>query len=164
MTRVISIFFVSFLVLLFPGCDSSYEVQLDERLEVYYERFAEEAKKRGIVFDNEKEQIEGYIERINRTSATDLLGYCQPPQERVTLHSIHVSEQFWETATDLQKEYLVFHELGHCFLKRSHVDPVGVDSLGNCTSIMAAGNASCISIQGYSPDRRQFLLDELFSQ
>lgn len=150
-----------FLLISLVSC-GGYELQVDSELRPYFRQFAEEAKKRGITFDNEKEQIEGYIKKLNNPTAVDLLGYCQYPSERLTLHTITIDKTFWASATDLQKEYVVFHELGHCFLKRDHISPVPVDSLGRCGSIMAAGNASCKSLDVYTTKRRKELLDELF--
>lgn len=35
---------------------------------------------------------------------------------------VTINRSFWDRATDDQKEYLIFHELGHCVLNISHND------------------------------------------
>jgi len=143
---------------------SNYEPTIDPELIPYFDRFADEAALRGVVFDYEEEEYEGFICNIEDILGEDgILGYCQRVMVRQPYPSIYLDRAFWDAATDLQKEYVVFHELGHCFLDRDHPSPVPVDSLGNCMTMMAAGNASCNGINVYDTDRRQMLLDELFS-
>lgn len=47
---------------------------------------------------------------------------------------VYLSRQFWQNATDIEKEMLVFHELGHCVLLRGHRDDN--DSWGHPNSVM----------------------------
>jgi hypothetical protein len=56
------------------------------------------------------------------------------------------------------KEYIVFHELGHCVLNRPHTE----DSFSNgvCSSIMRSGNGGCYDY--YNRFTRQYYVDELF--
>jgi len=67
---------------------------------------------------------------------------------------------FWETASFAEKEYVVFHELGHCALNRRHLDTKNAD--GTCLSMMQSGNGSCK--MNYNAQNRSKYLDELFSQ
>jgi len=57
----------------------------------------------------------------------------------------------------MQKERLVFHELGHCVLNRSHLETVGTD--GHCLSIM---NSAQRCSDNYNAQTREKYLDELF--
>jgi len=145
-------------VLLLQSCNDD-SATVDGDLEPYFERVAQDAQKRGVVLDNDVEAIDGYINNIVRGGA-DILGACRAPDEGFPRRSIFVDRPFWNDATDLEREFVVYHELGHCFLDRPHLDTQ--DSLGRCTSIMAAGNAGCIGLEIYSADRREELLDELF--
>lgn len=138
---------------------SNDTVRVDNELEPYFQRFAQDAAARGVVFDNDIEGIDGYINNIV-ASGSDILGACRQPDEGFPRRSIFVDKPFWEDASDLQREFVVYHELGHCFLGRPHFDEQ--DSLGRCSSIMAAGNAGCLGLDIYSLDRRENMLDELF--
>ncbi len=152
-----------FLIISMFSCgDDDFVLDLDPQLVPYFELFGEEAAKRGVIFNNDEAQIQGYIQNITGFSG-DVLGYCQPSRVRYPLESIFIDVDFWRNATDLQKEFVVFHELGHCFLKREHITPVEVDSLGNCMSMMTAGDAPCNGLDSYSSERKSALLDELFS-
>lgn len=39
-----------------------------------------------------------------------------------THQNITIDQEFWDRASDLQKEVLVYHELGHCALGRDHTE------------------------------------------
>lgn len=47
------------------------------------------------------------------------IGYCVPSR---SLPAIYIDTFLWDTLPDLSKEALVFHELGHCVLRRNHCD------------------------------------------
>jgi len=59
----------------------------------------------------------------------------------------------------MSKEYLVFHELGHCILGRSHSNDILEN--GDCKSIMQSGTSNCKG--NYNDENREMLLDELFN-
>lgn len=151
------------LVLMISSCSSDFEATVDERVVPYLETFAQEAALRGIEFDNEKEMIVVSLGAEGSGASGDVLGRCNLSSVRNPIRTINLNETFWESATELEREYLVYHELGHCFLDRFHPMPPPVDAQGNCLSIMSAGTANCLGIQVYSEDKREALLDELFS-
>ena len=75
--------------------------------------------------------------------------------------------QCW--ANDFQLEALIFHELGHCFLGRSHDDSLLPN--GDPKSMMASNNiliySPCVYAFGDTDDcnlvyRRKYYIDELF--
>ena len=80
----------------------------------YMELFNQEAHVRGVdadAFDTEfviVETIEG---------ADAIIGMCYYADNRV-----EVEEKFWKYASDTEREILIFHELGHCALKKGHSD------------------------------------------
>jgi hypothetical protein len=49
-------------------------------------------------------------------------GHCANYGTNSSLNVVSLNKDFWATATDIQKEILVFHELGHCVLNRRHDD------------------------------------------
>ncbi len=65
---------------------------------------------------------------------------------------------YWLNASAMDKEFIVFHELGHCYLQREHLDTK--DERGICTSIMSSGTSNCVRL--YTNQNRSDLIDELF--
>ncbi len=39
--------------------------------------------------------------------------------------AILINESFWNNASDIEKEMVIFHELGHCALSRMHTTSIG---------------------------------------
>lgn len=154
-TRVLPL--LAFCLLISACTNKEDGVVVDEELVPFYESFAEEAAKRGVIFDNAQEQIEGYIQSIPDEG---VLGACRRNEDNEESPQIFLDRPYWKTATTLEKEYVMFHELGHCFLKLGHDD--SVDSIGDCNSIMASGLSGCRV--NYNPTSREELLDELFSK
>jgi len=146
------------VILISQSCTSKYEgVRVDEELIPYFEAFREEAAERGIVFDNSEEMIEGYLQNIPDDG---VLGACKRNADNEDNPQIFFDKPYWRSATELEKEYVMFHELGHCFLKLGHDN--AVDSIGDCVSIMASGLSDCRT--NYNNGNREALIDELFSK
>lgn len=62
----------------------------------------------------------------------EIIGYCYR-----TEHLIKIRHDFWINADPLSRKAVVYHELGHCLLSRSHRDDLLSD---NCPkSLMNAG-------------------------
>ncbi len=74
---------------------------------------------------------------------------------------VTIDREVWETLRDVQKEYLIYHELGHCFLGRPH--KTDLLELGEvCSSLMSPGG---FCIRDVYDDRwREYYLDELFDE
>lgn len=47
----------------------------------------------------------------------NIIGHCGSPPPVVTLKN-----GFWMRATEVQKLFIVYHELGHCVLDRGHIE------------------------------------------
>lgn len=143
-------------VITFNACEVEPEVTyvLDEPLEVYYKRFIDEAFMRGLDVEYATYQVEATIGEI---TTPNVIGTCSWDQAQK--HSIVLDRVYWRSASDLQREFLVFHELGHCVLGRGHVD--SSDASGNCISIMSSGTGDCRVL--YLSSYRNRLVDELFS-
>jgi hypothetical protein len=132
-------------------------VILDEEIAPYFEIFEQEAAIRGVIFNNEVEQIEGYLQNITDGG---VIGACRRNDGDGINRSVFFDKPYWSTATSLEKEYVVFHELGHCFLELDHDDRQ--NAKGECISIMASGTGSCRD--NYNEITRDSLLNELFSK
>ena len=68
--------------------------------------------------------------------------------------NVRVSPIYWQDATDLERERILFHELGHCVLMReAHVDTL--NSQGKPVSLMHSANL--LSDAYYSAHRSDYL-------
>ncbi|OEK04671.1 hypothetical protein [Roseivirga misakiensis] len=129
----------------FPG--------VDERLWPYFIRFQEQGASRGLTIDLVAEGITGVIEVIDEEN---IAGTCNFNSR--TSNHVMIDAEFWQLAPDLFKEFIVFHELGHCSLFRDHRE--GADQNGRCISIMRSGLEECRD--NYNIVTRTDYLDELY--
>ena len=86
------------------------------------------------------------------------MGLCTQYTSGISI--IEIRATTWSAAGDLEREHLIFHELGHCYLGRPHDD--AKDTAGFCLSIMQSGDGSCR--YNYRNVTRAAYLDELFGQ
>jgi len=129
------------------------ELFIDELLQPYFDTFVNEGITRGVTVDLEAMRIEGYIESIEEDN---VLGQCQ--YNSTSPRRVIIDQAFWNSATTLQKEFVIFHELGHCYLSRSHDDEK--NNNGTCKSMMQSGTTNCRF--NYTQNSRATYLDELF--
>ncbi len=127
---------------------------VDVGLWPYFQRFEEEALKRNIKVDLHEANITGYITDISNYK---IRGQCSNSDNS---RQVTIDKPYWNTASELEKEFLVFHELGHCYLGRLHDE--SMDSKGNCLSIMRSGTGECKDI--YTTATRKMLINELFEE
>ncbi len=132
--------------------DGSYP-NVDKALWPYFERFEVEGAKRGLTVYLKDASITGVISDI---SAEHVIGQCSYSNQDP--HKVTIDLPFWNSTSDLGKEFVVFHELGHCYLGRLHDE--STDSRGICLSIMRSGTGTCRDM--YSTTSREKLIDELF--
>jgi len=125
----------------------------DSELWDYYSEFEVEAQKRGVTIDLNSLDLESSISEI---SENGVAGTCQYHSENP--NRIRIDKTFWNGASELLREMVVFHELGHCVLYRGHFENFNED--GICLSIMNSGLADCRV--HYSESNRDLYLDELF--
>jgi len=128
---------------------------VDARLWSYYDVFQEEGKRRGLDINLKTSRISGEIDEIDENN---VIGTCQ--YGGFSTNHITIDDAFWSRSSNLGKEFVVFHELGHCFLNRGHTEDS--TSEGLCVSLMRSGNGGCVD--AYSARNRAYYLDELFSQ
>ena len=126
---------------------------VEEALWIYFDRFEEEAQKRGLSINLRASNISGEIIDLGDE---DVAGQCTYNSHLPNHVSIDLS--FWNEAPDLYKEFVVFHELGHCELARDHRDEATEN--GICVSLMRSGLGDCRD--NYNTITRAAYLDELF--
>jgi len=130
-------------------------VAVESALKPYFIRFTNEAKTRGFAVDLSSHPLTGIISDI---PTSQVIGQCSYSNENP--YKVTIDKPFWDKASDLGKEFVVFHELGHCVLGRAHDE--SMDSRGFCLSIMRSGTGNCRD--SYNSTTRKAFLDELFSE
>lgn len=135
-----------------PNRPVGYE-SVDEALWDYFQRFEVVAAARGITIDLHAEDVTGTIREI---SSKNVAGRCNYNQHIPNMVTIDLS--FWKRSSDRNREFVVFHELGHCVLFRAHKEDADLHNI--CKSIMRSGTGSCID--NYNRITRESYLDELF--
>jgi len=131
----------------FPG--------VDERLWPFFIRFEDEAADRGITIDLAREGITGVIQSIDEENVAGTCNF-----NRQVPNHVMVDEEFFNRVNDLFREFIIFHELGHCTLFRDHLETE--DQFGRCTSMMRSGVEDCRD--NYSLSTRTTYLDELYDE
>jgi len=135
------------------SCGKEDIVETDAELQPYFQIFANEAAKRGFNVDYEAERIEGLLQNIR---IADVLGQCFRNDEKP--RKVIIDIDIWNDSDEAKKQFLIFHELGHCFLDRGHRD----DKIGDeCVSIMHSNTQLCPDFR-LNDDNREGYLDELF--
>lgn len=127
--------------------------QVDEALWSYFHDFETEAANRNISIDLNALEVTGVIENIEESGVA---GTCQYGRH---IHHVTIDQQFWNRASALLREMVVFHELGHCVLERGHEESENKN--GICLSIMNSGTTDCFV--NYNNNTKEYYLDELFS-
>ncbi|MEO1434246.1 MAG: hypothetical protein AAFV80_01835 [Bacteroidota bacterium] len=126
---------------------------VDERLWPYYSQFEQEAAMRGLSIDLAEAEIEGQIAEIHEDGVAGQCAYSSAAPNLVT-----VDATFWNETNALFREFIIYHELGHCVLDRDHREDADVN--GRCISIMRSGLGDCRD--AYHSGTREDYIDELF--
>lgn len=127
---------------------------VDENLWSYFSSFEEEAAIRGLQIDLATSGITAEFADLPqlRVAGQCTYNYLNPGK-------ITIDIPFWSQSNDQSRELVVFHELGHCYLNREHLNTAF--SNGICRSIMRSGDCCCQD--AYNDRNRSYFLDELFS-
>ncbi len=144
-----------------PSQPAYYSVATE--LEPYVQRFRDEAQKRGKPI-----AINNLIVEFGQTSQQDVCGECTLEPGKTPRVVLTQNALCWQQASAQARECLVFHELGHCLLKRPHLTkqfPNGSfvslmnpdDRTVYATCTYPIGNDGCDK-----RPRRAYYMDELF--
>ncbi|HRX29937.1 MAG TPA: hypothetical protein P5235_11160 [Saprospiraceae bacterium] len=141
------------MLIILSACSKEDELHVDSYMKPYIDRFEKEAKLRGVDVSGRIANLEAYIFDIPDNGVAGLCRHNTDSPNRIEIDIV-----YWNKSNDLEKEYVVFHELGHCVLDRVHNDEK--DAQGNCVTIMQSGTTNCIP--NYTEETRESYLDELF--
>jgi len=147
----------SFPLLLFACLTNEYDMDLslttDPAILEYFGRFETEALKFGLEIELESKGIYGVFGDLDE----DKIGNCR--YRKGEPRRVTVDRENWQYISDLEREYIIFHELGHCYLERGHDN--SADSSGFCLSIMHGSENKCTLV--YNTYTRYTYLEELFT-
>lgn len=157
------------ILLLFLSCNKELvsDNNIDEGLRPYIESFIEEAKQRGVEL-NIEELTAAMVDQISIGSDQNYCGYGWFFYQGTLRKRIEIknSDNCWQSRTEIERENLVYHELGHALLGRPHFDDTF--SNGSPKSIMCAsdGPNGCNNFSTYHDNElfRSYYLDELFDR
>lgn len=129
-------------------------IQHNEEFSPYIQKFLTAANTRNHNINLEKIDLRINFGKID----THYEGKCKPGNvKQITINKI-----LWNKLDTLQKELLIFHELGHCILGRTHKNEIF--PTGECKSIMDGKEEGFeCSNNYYCPKWRTYYLDELFN-
>ena len=153
-------FFILLIISLF-SCKDRNEYRVDTEFTAYLQRFLDSAKVHNRIFDVETNGL--IIEFADLKDNTAGLTHYEDPIR------VEIDESYWNdisktAGADLMKENLIFHELGHGLLKRSHLNSTLEN--GDWKSIMCGGdkvNDRPWNIN-YRGIRRDYYISELFNE
>lgn len=77
---------------------------------------------------------------------------------------VEIAEDYWASSTELMRNHLIYHELGHCLLYRNHLTTtITQNSLETPVSLMFPNIFSIGSWENFVSTNWAFYLDELFT-
>ena len=157
-SKIFPFYITVFLGIFLIGCSEENIPTsfVDPELQPFFELFQEEALNRGLVVN--LETVRGVLEDVENDASTTgrLLAHCSAQDGATNIITIDATR--WTRFDDFSKQYIIFHELGHCALGRDHLDDTDIE--GNCESLMNSLFDRCID--EFTSMTRSDLLDELF--
>ena len=84
-------------------------------VEPYVQRFRDEMQKRG-----QTPATDNLVITFGKTQGSDICGQCSLVSGKTPRITLSSNSFCWQGANQNERECLVFHELGHCLLNRSH--------------------------------------------
>ena len=151
--RLVVLLLMTVLISCSKENEYNFDTAVEDELKAYFIRFQEEAEIRGKYIDWTNEEIYARIEAIDGDASGRCLTYGQGS------HEILIDEEYWTNNNELNREFIIFHELGHCLLGRGHLDLSFAN--GTCVSVMNSGQSVCK--KNFNRLTRSMYLDELFS-
>ncbi|TAE32225.1 MAG: hypothetical protein EAZ91_04975 [Cytophagales bacterium] len=132
-------------------------------VEPYVQAFLEQVRQRNISVPSDN-----LIITFGQTTGQDVCGQCDRSAGKTPRITLKADGDCWKTAFGQEREALVFHELGHCWLNRDHLKtqfPIGA-----YVSLMNPDDVSVYATCRYpiggdvcdKRPRRGYYLDELF--
>jgi hypothetical protein len=93
--------------------------QTDPRVRPYYDKFYEEASRRGLTPD---EPIS--VELVDAAQQCDSDNVAGCARSTPLGSKVYIDAKAWEQSSEEQREYVVFHELGHAVMGKHHNETI----------------------------------------
>lgn len=150
------------------GCQSGSQPEpvqysVPTEVEPFVKSFRDEAKKR-----NNSVSTDNLIITFGTAVSEDICGECQLASGKTPRIVLNGDAFCWQQASQYERECLVFHELGHCLLARTH----RTDKFANgaFVSLMNPADVTLYATCRYpigqdecdKRPRRDYYIDELF--
>ena len=148
-------YYIIFFILTL-GLFSCNKEKIDTPLQIYVDNFFIEAEKRGIQLSRKKLEVV-----FNDDLSSCGIGYSDFNEKGKRRVEINMNSFCWQEKSTIQKELLMFHELGHAILERGH-DNRKLPN-GMFASIMTEGDIQHGLYTEYSLELRDYYLNELFN-
>lgn len=142
------IFNAFLLFILLNSCTYDHYHIIPDEVKLFVEEFFQDAIRYG-----KNISLDDYVLNISFTNLNEADGRCHFDGNKILIDSY-----FWNNASQYNKRWLIYHELGHCILDRRHDDSSFPN--GECKSIMRGG-FDC-SENNVSELWWDYYLDELF--
>ena len=140
------------------------EISIAEEFQTYVDQFIKEAATKGKIIDFSDTGLTIQFGTIDESTAA----ICKElGDDRRGSHIIEFDRTIWNISAIPRKAFLVFHELGHCELKRSHQNDqlpneewfTMMRGINQNEPISGKNSGRPVSFFGF---RKQYYLDELF--
>jgi len=150
-------------LLIMVGCSSDGEqpmeviFDIDPEFQSYVDDFVAEGAKRGQTIDFSDT---GLTVKFSELALTRADGRCF-----LASHRVEIDKARWNSFSPAFRTYLMFHELGHCELRRGHTNEAFDDE--SWKSIMKGDPFQNFEIRRpvpYFGFRREYYIDELFDE
>lgn len=140
------------IFLFLVGCGDNSQATIDPAFEPYVARFVLEGTAEGKEVDISKLSV-NFSDETRSVAGGIEFGSC-------TGHSIKIVRKFWQETSEANREALLYHELGHCVLRRQHLGGTE-ESLGIPKSVMVSDSAI---VAAYWRTNRDYYIHELFNE
>ena len=140
-----------FFLFVISSCTSP-DKGIDPAFNQYVDLFIEEAAKRDVTFNYT--DVRGI--QFDDLDAS-IGGTCNFVTSDITIR-----QDGWDNATDDYRTRVIFHELGHCFLDRRHLNSEFTG--GHCLSLMAGEDLACSNTYSIGSIWYDYYNDELFDE
>ncbi len=136
------------------ACTERTEFHIEASLQPYYDAFMQEASKRSAPLDD----VGNLIMIVRPNALKDYGGLAVTRKIPGGQHYIYVDFDYFNTHTPEQLKIIVYHELGHCYLNRSHNTNYSIMN----PKISALGIPECNSNPQICANKYAWLITELF--
>ncbi len=156
-------FLLLLLSLPFMACQEDNDAPALPDLTIYLDRFEEEARQRGYDLDLSNVDV-AYVDELE-VDGRPFCGWGYSDYDGFGLRRIEIStDNFcgWQERSDIERENLFFHEIGHAFLNRSHDESLLCD--GSPLSLMNSTSNGWEIYEEGEEEERAYYISELIDR